>query len=164
MGGSIGPDIRTKIATLSSEGIQRAIKSVYYQAGRSGNLCPAWICPGLPQARAVTGTLALALACFATGFVVAWLLRTGWVMTQVSWSQERMERRVRYWQGEAVYARSVAEDARQLADITGGAPVSALRPGPAAHRQRPGSNYGRECETCTSSTSSGSSCHCSRAA
>jgi hypothetical protein len=163
MGGSTGPDIRTKIATLSSERIQRAIRTVYYQAGRFGNLRPAWICPGLPQARAVTGILAL--ACFATGFVVAWLLRTGWVMTQASWSQERMERKVRYWQGEALYARSAAADARrQLAIITGGAPTSALRPGPAAHRQQPGSNYGRECQTCTSSTTSGSSCHCSWAA
>src|SRR5437868_702642 len=69
MGGSTGPDIRTKIATLSSEGIQRAIKTVYNRARRLGNLCPARIFPGLPQARAVTGILAL--ACFATGFAVA---------------------------------------------------------------------------------------------
>ena len=139
MGGSTGPDIRTKIATLSSEGIQRAIKTVYNRARRLGNLCPARIFPGLPQARAVTGILAL--ACFATGFVVAWLLRAGLVMARLSWAQEQMERKARYWQGEALYARNVAGDAlRQLGVITGGVPVPAHWPGPVAHGQRPGSN------------------------
>jgi len=42
----------------------------------------------------------LALGCFVTGFMTAWLLRTGFVMTQISWAQEQMERKVRYWQGE----------------------------------------------------------------
>jgi hypothetical protein len=54
-----------------------------------------------------------ALACFVAGFIAAWVLPTGFVMTQVSWAQERMERKVRYRQGEAVYARSVAEPALQ---------------------------------------------------
>jgi hypothetical protein len=50
-------------------------------------------------------------------------LRTGFVMTQISWAQERMERKVRYWQGEAVHARAVAEPAlRQLAAHAGRAP------------------------------------------
>jgi len=58
----------------------------------------------------------LALGCFVTGFMTAWLLRTGFVMTQISWAQEQMERKVRYWQGEAIHARAVAEQAlRQLA-------------------------------------------------
>jgi hypothetical protein len=65
----------------------------------------------------------LALACFVTGFIAAWVLRTGHVMTQISLAQERMERKVRYWQGEAVYARSVAEPAlQQLAAYTAQAP------------------------------------------
>ncbi|MGN6680439.1 MAG: hypothetical protein ACTHKL_21975 [Streptosporangiaceae bacterium] len=46
----------------------------------------------------------LALACFVTGFIVAWLLRAIVVMAQISRSQERMERRVRYWQGKATSA------------------------------------------------------------
>jgi hypothetical protein len=66
------------------------------------------------KARAMIGVLAL--GCFVTGFIAAWVLRTGFVMTQISWAQERMERKVRYWQGEAIHARAVAEPAlRQLA-------------------------------------------------
>jgi hypothetical protein len=65
----------------------------------------------------------LALACFVAGFLAAWVLRTGFVMTQISWAQERMELKVRYWQGEAIYARSVAEPAlRQLAAYAAQAP------------------------------------------
>ena len=30
----------------------------------------------------------LVLACFVTGFITAWLVRTGFVMTQISWAQE----------------------------------------------------------------------------
>ena len=66
---------------------------------------------GPPQARVMIGVLAL--ACFVVGFITAWLLRTGYVMTQISWSQERMERKVRYWQGEAIHARAAAERAER---------------------------------------------------
>ena len=62
----------------------------------------------------------LALACFVTGFIVAWLLRTGYVMAQISWAQQQMERKVRYWQGEAIHARAVAEHLlRELEALTG---------------------------------------------
>jgi hypothetical protein len=62
----------------------------------------------------------LALACFVTGFIVAWLVRTGYVMARITWAQEQMERKVRYWQVEAIHARSVAENLlRQLAAGTG---------------------------------------------
>jgi hypothetical protein len=65
----------------------------------------------------------LALACFATGFIAAWLLRTIFVMAQISWSQERMQSKIRYWQGEAVHARTVAERLRrQLAASAGREP------------------------------------------
>jgi hypothetical protein len=85
----------------------------------------------------VTGIFGL--ACFATGFIVAWLARTGYVMTQISWATERMERKVRYWQSEAIYARNIAADAlRQLAAITGRGPGSQGWPEPDADRQRPG--------------------------
>jgi tight adherence protein C len=58
----------------------------------------------------------LALACFVTGFIVAWVLRTGYVMTQISWANKHMEHKVRYWQSEAIYARNIAGDAlRQFA-------------------------------------------------
>ena len=62
----------------------------------------------------------LALGCFVIGFIVAWLLRTGYVMAQISWTQEQMERKVRYWQGEAIHARVVAESLiRKLTVVTG---------------------------------------------
>ena len=73
----------------------------------------------------------LSLACFAMGFAIAWLVRTAWVMTQISWSQERMENRVRYWQGEAIHARKIAADAlRQLAAIRGETEDPAAPPDP----------------------------------
>jgi len=124
---------------FAQEGIQRAIKKVYNQARRSGNLRIAGMFPGLHEAGAVTGVLAL--ACFVTGFIVAWLLRTGYVMAQTSWAQEQMEHKVRYWQSEAIYARAVAGDALcQLAAITGQAPEPADWPGPDVERHRPSSS------------------------
>jgi hypothetical protein len=96
---------------ITQKGISRATKTVYYRPGRS---LPGTVFAGLPKARAMIGVLAL--GCFVTGFITAWVLRTGFVMTQISWAQERMERKVRYWQGEAIYARAAAEPAlRQLA-------------------------------------------------
>jgi hypothetical protein len=80
----------------------------------------------------------LALACFVTGFITAWLLRTGFVMTQVSWAQERMERKVRYWQGEAIHARAVAEPAlRQLAVHAGRDPEPTDWPHPGTDWRSP---------------------------
>jgi hypothetical protein len=77
----------------------------------------------------VTGILAL--ACFVTGFIVAWLARTAYVMAQISWANKQMEHKVRYWQSEAIYARNVAGDAlRQLAAIIGDAPEPPGWPGP----------------------------------
>lgn len=58
----------------------------------------------------------LALACFVTGFIVAWLLRTIVVMAAISRSQERMQRKVRYWQGKATSAEELVH---QLT-LTGG--------------------------------------------
>jgi hypothetical protein len=80
----------------------------------------------------------LALGCFVTGFVAAWLLRTGFVMTQISWAQEQMERKVRYWQGEAIHARAVAEQAfRQLAAGTGRDPEPTDWPRPDIGPRKP---------------------------
>ena len=66
----------------------------------------------------------LALGCFVTGFAAAWILRTAFKMAEMSWWQERMQRKVRYWQGQAIHARAVAEmHIRQLAAITGQEPA-----------------------------------------
>jgi hypothetical protein len=65
-------------------------------------------------------TGALALGCFVTGFAVAWILRTAFKMAEMSWWQERMQRKVLYWQGQAIHARAVAELLnRELAAVTG---------------------------------------------
>ena len=62
----------------------------------------------------------LPLGCFVAGFIVAWLLRTGYVTAKAFWVQEQMEHRVRYWQGEALHARAVADHLlRQLEADTG---------------------------------------------
>jgi hypothetical protein len=69
-------------------------------------------------------TAVLALGCFGTGFAVAWILRTAFKMAEMSWWQERMQRKVRYWQGQAIHARAVAEWLiGQLALVTGQEPV-----------------------------------------
>jgi hypothetical protein len=68
-------------------------------------------------------TAAVALGCFVTGFAVAWVLRTAFKMAEISWWQERMQRKVRYWQGEAIHARVVAESLiRELAVVRGQEP------------------------------------------
>lgn len=66
----------------------------------------------------------LALGCFAGGFAAAWILRTVFMMAEASWWQERMQRKVRYWQAEAIHARAVAELLiGQLAAATGQRPA-----------------------------------------
>ncbi|HEY2549233.1 MAG TPA: hypothetical protein VGI64_01500 [Streptosporangiaceae bacterium] len=52
---------------------------------------------------AVTTVAALGL-----GVVVGWLLNRTWAATAMSWSQERMQRQVRFWQAEAEAARRLA--------------------------------------------------------
>ena len=70
-------------------------------------------------------TAALALGCFVTGFASAWILRTALKMAETSWWQERMHSKVRYWQGQAVYARAVAELLiSQLSAVTGQEPAA----------------------------------------
>jgi hypothetical protein len=85
----------------------------------------------------VTGLFAQ--GCFVTGFIIAWLLRTGYVTTQISWASEQTEQKVRYWQSEAIYARGVADDAqRQLAAVAGHASPLQEWPGPGACGHRAG--------------------------
>jgi len=84
----------------------------------------------------------LALACFMTGFIVAWLLRTGYVAAQVSWVQEQMERKVRYWQAEAIHARAVVEHLlSQLETLTGRPAEPTDWPGPGTDWSRPDADW-----------------------
>ena len=62
----------------------------------------------------------LAMACLVTGFITGWLVRSVFVMAEISRMQERMQRKVSHWQRETARARSIAEQlARQLAARTG---------------------------------------------
>jgi len=68
-------------------------------------------------------TANLAIACLVTGFIVGWLLRSIFVMTEISRMQERMQRRISHWQRETARARSIADQlARRLAAHTGQLP------------------------------------------
>jgi hypothetical protein len=68
-------------------------------------------------------TAILALGCLLAGFVLGWLLRTIFSLAHISWSQEQMQRKVRYWQREAIRARDIAEQLmQQLSAITGREP------------------------------------------
>lgn len=53
----------------------------------------------------------LALACLVTGFILGSLLRAIYDLTKISWSQEQMQTKVRYWQAETIRARNVATKA-----------------------------------------------------
>jgi hypothetical protein len=98
--------------------ILRATHQPYDRAIELGDPGLAGAVAGRQGARAMTGLLAL--AGFAAGFITALLLGTVFAMARISSSQERMQRKVRYWQGEAVHARAVAEQLiRQLAVRTG---------------------------------------------
>jgi hypothetical protein len=80
----------------------------------------------------------LTLGCFVAGFIIAWLLRTGYVMAKISWAQEQMESKVRYWQGEALHARAVADHLlRQLEASTGQSSGPPDRPDIDTDRPRP---------------------------
>jgi hypothetical protein len=57
----------------------------------------------------------LAPICLLLGFFAGWLTSAIFVTAQISRSEERMQRKVRYWQGEAARARAVAQQmARRL--------------------------------------------------
>jgi hypothetical protein len=60
-------------------------------------------------------TATLAAACFVTGLITGWILRTGVLMAEISRIQEQMQNKIRYWQSETFHARHRAESlARQL--------------------------------------------------
>jgi hypothetical protein len=69
----------------------------------------AELVPDADPAGARTMIAILALACFMSGFGAAWLLRLTFGMARASWSQERMQRKVRYWQDRAAQERALTE-------------------------------------------------------
>ena len=80
----------------------------------------------------------LCLGCLVTGFIVAWLLRTWYVTAQLSWAQEQAERNIRYWQGEALHARAVADHLLRQLEATTARPTGPLDSTEAvAGRRRP---------------------------
>ena len=73
----------------------------------------------------------LAAACLVTGLIAGWLLRSVMVMAAISRSEDRMQKKVRYWQSEAMYARNIAERlARQVRALGGSPPDKPDRPPP----------------------------------
>ena len=56
----------------------------------------------------------LAAATLVFGFVLGWLLRAIFALAAISRAQERMQRKVRYWQSEAARARVAADHLRRL--------------------------------------------------
>ena len=71
---------------------------------------------------------AIAVASFVTGAAVGWLLTMIAASAAMSFSQERMQRKVRYWQAETALARAQAKAERLAREaITPGNPPP--RPG-----------------------------------
>ena len=58
----------------------------------------------------IVGVVAVSLG---TGIFVGWVLAMFMASTAMSYSQERMQRKVRYWQAEAARARTRARAERQ---------------------------------------------------
>jgi hypothetical protein len=76
---------------------------------------------GSPQAETLTTgrrtvIAVVAAASFITGAAVGWLLAMIAASAAMSFSQERMQRKVRYWQAETALARAQAK-AERLASI-----------------------------------------------
>ena len=64
------------------------------------------------QASGVSEVLAAATLIF--GFALGWLLRAIFALAAISRAQERMQRKVRYWQSEAARGRVIADHLRRL--------------------------------------------------
>jgi MFS superfamily sulfate permease-like transporter len=58
----------------------------------------------------IVGVVSVSLG---TGIFVGWVLAMFMASTAMSYSQERMQRKVRYWQAEAAQARTRARAERQ---------------------------------------------------
>jgi uncharacterized membrane protein YciS (DUF1049 family) len=79
---------------------------------------------------AVTVVLPMTAA-FIIGLVIGWLLTAIYAVAAVSRAQERMERKVRYWQAETASARMEAGRLARLMEAHG------VRPTPASWEELP---------------------------
>jgi len=77
----------------------------------------------------VTALLAAA-AGLVTGMFLGWLLTTTVVLAAISRSQQRMQRKVLYWQARAAKARSEAERLTDLLEAHG------LQPNPGSWEEQ----------------------------
>ena len=65
-------------------------------------------------------TVILALAAgIVIGLLVGWLLLTIFALAAISRAQERMQRKVRYWQAQTAHARSEAERLTEFLEAHG---------------------------------------------
>jgi transketolase C-terminal domain/subunit len=78
----------------------------------------------------VTAMLPVA-AGLAIGLFLGWLLTTTFAVAAISRAQERMQRKVRYWQAETTSARMEAERLARLMEAHG------VRPTPASWEELP---------------------------
>ena len=60
--------------------------------------------------------VAVAVASVVTGFVVGWVAAMNVITAAISFSQRRMQRKVRYWQAQAALARAQARAERMARD------------------------------------------------
>jgi hypothetical protein len=65
------------------------------------------------------------------GLLVGWILTAAYAVAAMSRSQERMQRKVRYWQAQTASAREDAEHLARLMEAHG------LRPTPASWEELP---------------------------
>lgn len=64
--------------------------------------------------RGARAVIALSIAAaLVIGVVIGWALTASFALAKISRSQERMERKVRYWQAETALARAEAERLRE---------------------------------------------------
>ena len=61
----------------------------------------------------------LAVACLVIGLFLGWLLTTTFAVAAISRAQERMQRKVRYWQAQTASARTKAERLANLLEAHG---------------------------------------------
>ncbi len=65
----------------------------------------------------------ITMACFVTGLIAGWLLRSIFIRDEISRIEERAEREVNHWQRETARAQSISDQlACQLAAHTGQLP------------------------------------------
>jgi hypothetical protein len=68
-------------------------------------------------------TVMLPMAAFLMGLFLGWVLTAVYAVAAISRSQERMQRKVRYWQAETASARMEAERLARLMEAHGVRPT-----------------------------------------